>query len=100
MKDKLGINATLINPKFITGIDEKLLESLKDSHKLVITLEDGILDGGFGEKIARFYGNSDIKVLNFGGLKEFTDRVPLINFISPIILQKAVIPNIPLKGLN
>ncbi len=72
-----NINATLINPKFITGVDEELLNNLKANHKLVITLEDGCLDGGFGEKIARFYGNSDMKVLNFGGNKEFTDRVPL-----------------------
>lgn len=75
--EKLGISATLINPKFITGIDEDLLESLKSNHKLVITLEDGVLDGGFGEKIARFYGASNMKVLNFGAKKEFPDRVPL-----------------------
>ena len=77
VKEKLGINATLINPHFITGIDEELLESLKSNHKLVITLEDGVLDGGFGEKIARFYGNSDMKVLNYGAKKEFTDLVPI-----------------------
>ncbi len=77
LADKLGINATLINPRFITGIDEELLASLKTNHRVVITLEDGILDGGFGEKIARFYGNSDMKVLNFGAKKEFPDRVPL-----------------------
>lgn len=72
-----NINATLINPKFITGVDEDVLNKLKDNHKLVITLEDGCVDGGFGEKISRFFGNSDVKVLNFGGKKEFTDRVPL-----------------------
>ncbi len=72
-----NINATLINPKFITGIDKELLNKLKENHKLVITLEDGCLDGGFGEKISRFYGDSNVKVLNFGGEKEFTDRVPL-----------------------
>ncbi len=71
------IDATLINPCYITGLDEDLLESLKQNHKLVITLEDGMLNGGFGEKISRFYGNSNMKVLNFGGLKEFTDRMPL-----------------------
>ena len=74
---KYNINATLINPCYITGIDEDMLESLKKNHKLVVTLEDGMLNGGFGEKISRFYGNSDMKVLNFGGLKEFTDRVPI-----------------------
>ncbi len=72
-----GINATLINPRFISGIDEELLESLKADHELVITLEDGCLEGGFGEKVARFYGASSMKVLNFGGKKEFTDRVAL-----------------------
>ena len=77
IKDKLGIEATLINPRFISGIDENLLENLKQNHSLVITLEDGILEGGFGEKVARFYGNSDMKVLNYGGKKEFTDRMPL-----------------------
>ena len=51
-----------------------MLEDLKKDHSVVITLEDGILDGGFGEKIARFYGDSTMKVLNFGLKKEFLDR--------------------------
>ena len=72
-----GIDSTLINPKYITGVDSELLEGLKSNHSVVVTLEDGMLDGGFGEKVARFYGNSDMKVLNFGGLKEFTDRVSI-----------------------
>ena len=75
LKEKLDINATLINPRFITGIDKELLENLKSNHSVVITLEDGELDGGFGEKITRFFGNSNMKVLNFGSYKEFTDRV-------------------------
>lgn len=74
LSNENGIGATLINPKYITGIDKELLESLKKEHKLVITLEDGILDGGFGEKIARYYGPSDIKVLNYGIKKELLDR--------------------------
>ena len=61
----------------MTGVDEELLDELKKDHKVVITLEDGILDGGFGEKVARYLGNSDVKVLNFGGKKEFTDRTPM-----------------------
>ena len=69
-----GIDATVINPYYITGVDEELLENLKKDHDVVVTLEDGILDGGFGEKIARFYGESDVKVLNFGLKKEFLDR--------------------------
>ena len=73
-EEKTGIQVTVINPMYITGVDEKLLEELKKDHSVVVTLEDGILDGGFGEKIARFYGNSDMKVLNYGLKKEFLDR--------------------------
>ena len=73
-QEKTGVQATVINPMYITGVDEKLLEELKKDHSLVITLEDGVLDGGFGEKIARFYGSSDMKVLNYGLKKEFLDR--------------------------
>lgn len=73
-EEKTGVKATVINPMYITGVDEKLLEELKKDHSIVITLEDGVLDGGFGEKIARFYGNSDMKVLNYGLKKEFLDR--------------------------
>ena len=73
-QEKIGVKATVINPMYITGVDEKLLEELKKDHSLVITLEDGILDGGFGEKIARFYGSSNTKVLNYGLKKEFLDR--------------------------
>ena len=69
-----NINATLINPKFITGVDEELLGELEKNHKLVITLEDAILEGGFGEKISRFYGLSDMKVKNYGIKKGFPDR--------------------------
>lgn len=74
LKAETGIEATLINPIYITGVDETLLEQLKDDHDIVITLEDGILNGGFGEKIARFYGASQMKVLNYGFKKEFLDR--------------------------
>ena len=91
VKNKLNINATLINPRFITGIDKELLETLKADHKIVITIEDGILNGGFGEKIARFYGNSDMKVLNYGAKKEFTDRVPLSELYSRYRLRKELI---------
>lgn len=73
-EQKTGKKATVINPYYITGVDTDLLESLKADHKTVVTIEDGILDGGFGEKIARFYGNSDMRVLNFGFKKEFLDR--------------------------
>ena len=74
IKEKSGIMPTLINPRYITGLDQELLEKLKENHDRIITLEDGILDGGFGEKIARYYGPSDMKVYNYGLKKEFIDR--------------------------
>ena len=73
----MGIDATLINPRFITGLDEEMLNGLLKNHALIVTLEDGSLDGGFGEKIDRFYADKNIKVLNFGAKKEFTDRVSM-----------------------
>lgn len=73
LTEQHNITPTLINPYYITGIDEELLSSLCKDHSMVITLEDGFLSGGFGEKIARFYGKSDVKVLNFGIKTEFID---------------------------
>ncbi len=69
-----NINATLINPRYITGLDTELLESLKADHKAVITLEDGVVDGGFGQKIAAYYSDSDMKVKCLGLEKKFYDR--------------------------
>lgn len=81
LKEKTGIEATLINPRYITGLDEQLLDELKASHQLVVTLEDGVLDGGFGEKIARHYGVSDMKVMNYGAKKEFADRYVIEEYL-------------------
>ncbi len=78
---KTGIAPTLVNPRFITGIDRSLLEELKKHHRLVVTLEDGVLDGGFGEKIARFYGTAEMKVLNCGAPKAFVDRFNPADFL-------------------
>lgn len=77
LQEEAGIQATLINPRYITGLDKQMLEDLKTDHQLVITLEDGVLDGGFGEKIARYYGDSEMKVKNYGLKKEFADRFVL-----------------------
>ena len=74
LKEQKGIDATLINPRYITGLDEEMLESLKADHEKVITLEDGALEGGFGEKIAHFYGDSDMRTLCFGIKKGLYDR--------------------------
>lgn len=69
-----GINATVVNPRFLTGLDTERLEDLRDNHSLVVTLEDGVLDGGYGEKIARYYGESEMRVMCRGVRKEFIDR--------------------------
>jgi 1-deoxy-D-xylulose-5-phosphate synthase len=69
-----GLEATLINPRFLSGVDSALLDELQADHSLVITLEDGALDGGFGEKIARYYGPTAMRVRCYGLLKEFRDR--------------------------
>lgn len=74
VKNQLGFIPTLINPRFASGVDESLLQDLIKDHKLVITLEDGILSGGFGQKISSFYGTSQIKVKNYGLEKKFYDR--------------------------
>ncbi len=91
LKSKMNINATVINPRFITGLDKELLETLKQDHSLVITLEDGVLEGGFGEKIASYYGSSNMKVLNYGAQKEFTDRIPLDKLYEKYHLTKELI---------
>lgn len=91
LKETTGIDATLINPRFITGLDENMLNSLVEDHEVVITLEDGLLNGGFGEKIARFYGDKDVKVLNFGATKEFTDSVPVEELYTRYHLTKKLI---------
>jgi 1-deoxy-D-xylulose-5-phosphate synthase len=94
-----GIDATLINPRFLSGVDEKLLKSLKADHKLVVTIEDGSLAGGFGEKVARFYGNSDIAVKCYGAPKEFADRYDYVQMLgkcrlTPELMEKDVIQSL------
>ena len=74
VKEKLGFEPTLINPRFASTIDTELLEQLKEKHSLIVTLEDGILDGGFGQKIDAYYSTSDVKVKNYGLEKKFYDR--------------------------
>lgn len=71
---KENIQATLINPRYLSGLDRELLHELEFSHQLVVTLEDGTLDGGFGERIAGFYGRREMRVLNFGVKKQLYDR--------------------------
>lgn len=72
--DEKGIDATLVNPVFLSGLDTGLLDSLKENHRLVVTMEDGALAGGYGEKVARYYGDTDMKVVCRGADKEFLDN--------------------------
>lgn len=77
-----GIDATLINPRYLNDVDAETLEALKMNHKLVVTLEDGCKDGGFGERIASYYGTSDIKVLVCGIKKGLYDRYDVEQLLS------------------
>lgn len=91
LEKKTGVKPTVINPYYITGTDEQMLGELKKEHDVVVTIEDGILDGGFGEKIARFYGDSVVKVLNFGLKKEFPDRYNVDEILKKNHLTKELI---------
>ena len=93
---KSEIDATLVNPRYATGLDTELLEDFKAGHELVVTIENGVLDGGFGEKIARHYGPSAMKVLCKGLRKEFYDRVSydelaIRNRITPQLIAEDII---------
>lgn len=74
IKERMDINASLINPRYASGIDKEILEEITKDHQLVVTLEDGILEGGFGQKIASFYGPFSMKVMNYGLKKAFFDN--------------------------
>lgn len=71
VKEETGVEITVINPRFLTGLDEELLNELKADHQLVLTIEDGELMGGYGQNIASFYGDTDMKVKNYGISKAF-----------------------------
>ena len=74
LKLEHNIEATLVNPRFLTGLDKELLNSLKENHKLVVTVEDGIVEGGYGQTVASYLGNTVLKVQNYGIDKKFYDR--------------------------
>lgn len=97
LSENSGVTATLINPRYITGLDEKLLLSLIDSHSVIVTLEDGVLNGGFGEKIASFLGpHKGISVLNYGLQKEFLDRYNL----DEVMKKNRLLPEMILEDIG
>ena len=73
-EDKTSIKPTIINPRYLSGVDGEMLDKLKADHQLIITLEDGIAEGGYGEKISGYCAPSGMKVKNYGFRKEFVDR--------------------------
>lgn len=77
-----GVDATLVNPRYISGLDVELLDSLAADHSVVVTLEDGALAGGFGEKVARHYGPSRVRTLCYGARKEFVDRYSVPEYLA------------------
>ncbi|MDE5858417.1 MAG: 1-deoxy-D-xylulose-5-phosphate synthase, partial [Muribaculaceae bacterium] len=87
-----GIDATVINPRYVSGLDKELLENIKKNHSLVITLESGILDGGYGQKIDGFYADCDtVKVLNYGVPKKFLDRYNISELLTELHLSPELI---------
>jgi len=96
LKKEQNIQATLINPRYITGLDTEMLESLKKSHSVVVTLEDGSLDGGYGQKVASYYGSSAMKVLNVGLKKEFIDRYDA----NEVLKQNGITPDNIVKDIQ
>lgn len=96
IKEKLGFTPTLINPRYVTGLDSELLNKIKKDHNLVITLEDGILDGGFGTNITSYYGNTNMKVINYGLKKEFIDRYD----VKDILIENRLTPEQILEDIQ
>lgn len=97
---KHGITATLINPRYLSGVDCEALNSLKADHQLVVTLEDGSIDGGFGERICRYYGASSMRVLSFGVRKALYDRYDVNQVLNDNHLQDNQIVEDILKVLE
>jgi 1-deoxy-D-xylulose-5-phosphate synthase len=100
LESKHSIRATVIDPRFVNILDKELLEQLKDTHKLVVTLEDGVLEGGFGARIAEFYSSTDVKVLCRGAKREFLNHVTLEDSMNNYRLTPELIMSDILKFVN
>lgn len=95
-----GIDATLINPRYLSGLDEQLMNELKADHTVVATIEDGSIDGGYGETVARFYGPSAMRVLNFGVRKMLYDRYDVDQLLTDNHLQDQQIADDIMQVVN
>jgi 1-deoxy-D-xylulose-5-phosphate synthase len=100
LRTEAHINATIINPRFITHLDENLLLKLVQNHALLVTLEDGIIDGGFGQKVQHFLSEHNIRVISFGGKREFIDHVPFNELMERYELTSVQIANKILRFMD
>lgn len=95
-----GIDATVINPRFVSGVDKAMIESLKAEHELVVTLEDGSVEGGFGQRVAAAVGPTGMKSLSLGIPKHFYDRYDAKELMTQLGLDPAQIASVILTTLN
>lgn len=95
-----GVDATVINPRYLTGLDTELLDQLQADHQVVVTLEDGILEGGYGQTIASYLGDSAVRVQNYGLQKAYPDRYDVNELLAQNGLTADNITQQALKALN
>lgn len=93
LTDQLGFKPTLINPLSATTLDEATLTALRTNHTVVVTLEDGEVNGGWGQKVASFYGPTSMRVKNYGAAREFNDSVPMVELKQRYHLTPELIVN-------
>ena len=103
LEERTGVAPTVINPRFITGTDDDMLNSLMEAHDLVVTLEDGILNGGFGARIAQFYAKTSMKVLNCGFFTDIPNRFVATelmkqNRLTPEQIVEDILNILPVEG--
>lgn len=91
LSSTLGIEATLVKPYFASGVDQNLLDNLVKDHNVIVTIEDGIIEGGWGQNIASYLGTSSARVLNYGVKKAFYDRVNIAELMRESHLEPELI---------
>ena len=87
----MGIEATLVKPYFASGVDQNLLDNLVKDHDVIVTIEDVIIEGGWGQNIASYLGTSSSRVLNYGVKKAFYDRVNIADLMRENHLESKLI---------
>lgn len=100
LERKAGFKPTVVNPRFITGIDKDYLEGLKKNHSIVVTIEDGIISGGFGSRISQYYSETSIRVLNCGFSMDIPNRYVPAEFMNSNGLTPEIITDRVLKVME